>query len=165
MGSLTMNLGNQTQSLASKLLLRACSGIRTGTTFLWHSELLWCTKLRTPRAPWLVKGNWPVMREEEAAQVLSDFAQYVDNYIIRPAVSDLAEIYRVPQEQAPKRPWEMIGEYLREASVLILILVPIDLLIPKAIDGKIPMQPRWLVLTLLLSMAMLFGGMWAERKR
>lgn len=105
------------------------------------------------------------MREEEAAQVLSDFAQYVDNYIIRPAVSDLAEIYRVPQEQAPKRPWEMIGEYLREASVLILILVPIDLLIPKAIDGKIPMQPRWLVLTLLLSMAMLFGGMWAERKR
>ena len=53
----------------------------------------------------------------------------------------------------------MLGEYLREAAVLVLIFVPLDFLIPKGIKSK------GLALTLLLSIGAFFVGAWLERRR
>jgi hypothetical protein len=58
----------------------------------------------------------------------------------------------------------MLGEYLRDAAVLILIFVPVDLLIPRSLNQQKPMEAKWLVATLALSLGMLILGIWAERR-
>ncbi len=100
------------------------------------------------------------MTEDEAVEVLDDFAQYLDEQIVGPAVAELTSaLERLTPE--PRRTWEMVGEYLREAAVLVLIFVPLDLLIPKANY----LQPKWVTLTLLLSFGTFALGAWLERRK
>ena len=37
---------------------------------------------------------------------------------------------------APRSVLEMLGDYLREASVLIMIFVPVEILLPDYLSGK-----------------------------
>jgi hypothetical protein len=106
------------------------------------------------------------MDTDDAEEVLNDFADYLEEQIIAPAVEEIASAIDSPAPPVPKHYWEMFGEYLREAAVLVLILVPIDLLIPRAIEGQKPLGRQWIAATLLISFLLLVGGMWAEgRKR
>jgi len=107
----------------------------------------------------------PVMDKEEAEAILDDFAQYLEEQIIAPAVEEISSAIESPAPPLPKHHWEMLGEYLREAAVLVLILVPIDLLIPRAINGQKPIGRQWVVLTLATSFLLLVGGMWAEGRK
>jgi hypothetical protein len=59
----------------------------------------------------------------------------------------------------------MFGEYFREAAVLILIFVPVDLLIPKGEGQGRSISAKGMAATLLLSLAMLGFGMWLERRK
>jgi hypothetical protein len=104
----------------------------------------------------------PVMTEYEAVTLLGEYAEYIANDIVQPAVEYVTDAIRAGPP--PKEPWEMLGEYLREAAVLVLVFVPIELLIPKIKNtNQLPM--RWFVFTLALSLTMLFGGMWCERRK
>ena len=105
------------------------------------------------------------MDEEQGVRLLSEFAQYLDEQIVQPAVRHVSSALERSTPPEPKHPWEMFGEYLRDAAVLILIFVPIDLLIPKAINSQQPIQPKWLAVTLALSLLMLIGGMLAEGRK
>lgn len=98
------------------------------------------------------------MTEDEAVEVLDSFARYLDEQIVRPAVVDIT-LALEKFAPKPKQIWEMLGEYLREAAVLVLIFVPLDFLIPKGIKSK------GLALTLLLSIGAFFVGAWLERRR
>ena len=102
--------------------------------------------------------------DEETVEVLSSFAQYIDEQIARPAVAEIRSALRGLAPE-PKSLAEMLGEYLREAAVLILIFVPIDLLIPKGEGQGHSISAKWLIATLALSLAMLGAGMWAERRK
>jgi hypothetical protein len=106
----------------------------------------------------------PVMNDDEAVQLLNDFADYLDEQVIRPSVREITSGLENINSHEPKRTWEMLGEYLRDAAVLILIFVPVDLLIPRSINQQKPMEAKWLVGTLALSLGMLILGIWAERR-
>lgn len=103
------------------------------------------------------------MDEDDVVQILDDFAEYLDEQIVRPAVDDVTAALEGIGRHTPKSTKEMLGEYLRDAAVLILIFVPVDILIPRYLN-KQNIQARWLVATLGLSLAMLILGMWAERR-
>jgi hypothetical protein len=107
----------------------------------------------------------PVMTEEEGVEILNDFAQYLDEQIASPAVAEIKSAVEGLNPHKPKSISEMLGEYLREASVLILIFVPIELLIPKPDSPQKSIEPKWLFVTLALSLAMLGVGIWAERRK
>jgi hypothetical protein len=102
------------------------------------------------------------MDRRDADDVLGEFARYLDEFIVTPAARDIISAVELAAPPAQKHPWEMIGEYLREAAVLVLIFVPIDLLIPK--DKPQSVSRLWLGLTLLVSLLMLLGGIWIERR-
>ncbi len=105
------------------------------------------------------------MDDEELVQVLTDFAQYCDENIVRPAVHDFTTaVERLTPPEPKKRMQEMLGEYLRDAAVLVLIFVPVDLLIPRSLNQQKPIEARWLLATLALSFAMLVVGILAERR-
>jgi hypothetical protein len=103
------------------------------------------------------------MREEEAVEVLDNFAKYLDEQIIRPAVDEITAALNEVNRHAPKSIREMLGEYLRDAAVLVLVFVPVDILIPRYAKGE-TIAARWLFATLGLSAAMLIMGIWAERR-
>jgi len=105
------------------------------------------------------------MIEEDVVEVLNSFAQYIDEQIARPAVAEIKSAVEGLNPHKPKSLSEMLGEYLREAAVLVLIFVPIDLLIPKGESQRKSIDPKWLIATLALSLAMLGIGMWAERRK
>jgi hypothetical protein len=104
------------------------------------------------------------MDEEEVVQLLNDWADYVDEQIIGPRTREITSTLEEINSHEPKRTWEMLGEYLRDAAVLILIFVPVDLLIPRSINQQKPMELKWLLATLALSLGMLILGIWAERR-
>jgi hypothetical protein len=58
---------------------------------------------------------------------------------------------------AAKTSYEMIGEYLREVSALILVFMPLDRYI---VDGDL--SANWLAATLLCSLALFAIGMALE---
>ncbi|MFZ1138406.1 MAG: hypothetical protein ABR881_00830 [Candidatus Sulfotelmatobacter sp.] len=103
------------------------------------------------------------MNEDEAVQVLDNFAEYLDGQIIRPAVDDITSALSEVNRHVPKSIREMLGEYLRDAAVLVLIFVPVDILIPRYIN-KQTIAARWLLATLGLSAVMLVLGIWVERR-
>jgi hypothetical protein len=103
------------------------------------------------------------MDEDEVVQVLDDFSEYLDEQIVRPAVDEITSALNEFNRHVPKSIREMLGEYLRDAAVLILIFVPVDILIPRYIN-KQTIAARWLFATLGLSIAMLVLGIWAERR-
>jgi len=105
------------------------------------------------------------MTEEELIEVLSNFTQYLDEQIVRPAVEEFRSAIEGLNPHKPKSFSEMFGEYFREAAVLILIFVPVDLLIPRGEGQGRSISARWLAATLLLSLAMLGFGMWLERRK
>jgi hypothetical protein len=107
----------------------------------------------------------PVMMDEEAVELLNSFAEYIDTEIAQPAVAEIKSAIGGLNPHKPKRPFEMLGEYLREAAVLILIFVPVDLLIPKGNGQVKSISPKGLIATLVLSLAMLGFGMWAEQRK
>jgi hypothetical protein len=102
----------------------------------------------------------PVMTKDELVEVLDDFGLYLDEQIVAPAAAELASALErlIPR---PRHLSEMFGEYLREAAVLVLIFVPLDLLVPKANY----LRPKWLALTLLLSLGAFSLGAWLERRK
>jgi hypothetical protein len=57
---------------------------------------------------------------------------------------------------------EMLGEYLREASVLIMIFVPVEILLPDYLSGK-HIDPRVLHGTIYLSLGALAAGILLEK--
>ncbi len=104
------------------------------------------------------------MTEQEAVTILSEFADYLDQQIVGPATAELSLAIRTTTR--PKHGWEMLGQYLRDAAVLVLIFVPIDLLIPQLRTNQ-PVDRKWLievVVTLAVSGVLLSCGMWAERR-
>jgi len=105
------------------------------------------------------------MNERELVQILDDFVEYLDEQIVRPAVHEVASAMVRFDPHEPKNTSEMIGEYLREAAVLILIFVPIDILIPRYSNLQKPISLTWLIATLVLSLAVLSAGMWRERRK
>jgi hypothetical protein len=107
----------------------------------------------------------PVMIEEQLVEVLNNFAQYIDEQIAQPAVEEIKSAIEGLDPHRPKSFSEMFGEYLREAAVLILIFVPIDLLIPKGNGKSGSISPKGLIETFALSLALLAFGMWAERRK
>jgi hypothetical protein len=104
------------------------------------------------------------MYKDEAEELLTDFAQYLDEFMLPKAVGSIISSLNNPPSPKPKHPWEMIGDYLREAAVLVLALVPIDLLIPMLVKGEKP-NPKWIWITLLVSFLLLGLGIFAERSR
>lgn len=105
----------------------------------------------------------PLMNEEPLVEALNNFAQYLEDQIVRPAVAEIRS--SVERIHEPKSLSEMFGEYFREAAVLILIFVPVDLLIPKGESQAHSVNVKWLILTLVLSLSMLAFGMWLERRK
>jgi hypothetical protein len=106
------------------------------------------------------------MSENELVEVLNNFSQYLDERIVGPAVAEIKPAIADLNPNEPKSFSEMLGEYLREAAVLILIFVPIDLLIPKGDGGtQKSIDPGWLFATLLLSLAMPLVGALCERRK
>jgi hypothetical protein len=103
------------------------------------------------------------MREEEAVEVLNDFAEYLDEQILRPAVNEITAALDGFNRHTPKSVREMLGEYLRDAAVLVLVFIAVDILIPRYTRGE-TIAARWLFATLGLSLAMLVLGIWAERR-
>ena len=83
------------------------------------------------------------MDDDEAVQVLDDFSEYLDEQIVRPAVDEITSALNEFNRHVPKSIREMLGEYLRDAAVLILIFVPVDILIPRYIN-KQTIAARWL---------------------
>ena len=57
---------------------------------------------------------------------------------------------------------EMLGDYLREASVLIIIFVPVEILLPDYLIGK-AIDPRVLRGTIWLSLSALVAGILLEK--
>lgn len=62
----------------------------------------------------------------------------------------------------PKSIAEMFGEFLRDAAVLILIFVPIDILWPEISKGQ-PLDRQVIEWTIGLSLGALLAGMLIER--
>jgi hypothetical protein len=54
----------------------------------------------------------------------------------------------------------MIGEFLREAAVLVFVFIPLDLII-----NQRPLTPGWYVAIVVMPAAFLAGGVLIERKR
>jgi hypothetical protein len=105
------------------------------------------------------------MRTDEDGELLAEFAEYLQAEIIRPAVDairgTIADAVRASAE--PETTRKMWGAYFREAAVLVLVFVPIELLYPRR-----PYDRKWLgwfALTLVSSYILLRFGMWLERSR
>lgn len=62
----------------------------------------------------------------------------------------------------PKGIPEMLGEYLRDASVLIIIFVPIEIVVPRYIDGK-PINMLVVKWTTWTSLFTLIAGIMLEK--
>lgn len=103
------------------------------------------------------------MNNNDAVQLLDDFCEYLDEQIIRPAIDEIKAALDEINQHKPKSIADMLGEYLREAAVLLLIFVPVDLVIPRYLN-KQPLPAIWLLGTLALSLAMLALGIWVERR-
>jgi hypothetical protein len=112
------------------------------------------------------------MREDEAAALLQDFAQYLDAEIAGPAVARITTAIEAERQGPEEKQRERIAEYIRDASVLVLIFVPIDLLIPRLLEKNSPLAlwlnvPEHIFLfaagVVLLSFAMLRWSIALER--
>jgi hypothetical protein len=97
------------------------------------------------------------MTEDEAVTVLSEFAQYLDEYIVRPAVTEL---------KAEKREsrWHLFGEYLRDAAVLIIVFVPLDYFVTRAVEERALIPTRFWVAIAVCSFCLLLLGMWCSTR-
>ncbi len=112
------------------------------------------------------------MTDDQAAALLDDFVNYVEEHLVPRVLADVrTAIETVERREQEHRWWNRIGDYLREAAVLVLIFAPLDLLIPALLrtDGARPAwlhSPKWIavffVLTLCLSFGMLSIGIWLE---
>jgi hypothetical protein len=114
--------------------------------------------------------------DDEGAVLLQQFAAYLDEHIVVPAVDRITAAIAA-QAQArqtqQQRERERITEYIRDASVLVLIFVPVDLLIPRLLDKNSTLG-IWLTTpshvieftagVIALSFAMLRGALWLERE-
>jgi len=102
---------------------------------------------------------------ELLVEILSDFADYLDQQVVRPAVRDLTAAAEKIATEKPKREKEFWGAYIRESAVLILVFIPIDLIVPRLLDPAKPLHLWWLWSggTLLLSLALLWFGIKIER--
>lgn len=102
---------------------------------------------------------------DELVEVLSDFADYLDQRIVRPAVADLSAAAAQIDRQKQKSRAEFLGEYIRESAVLVLVFIPIDLLIPRLLDPQKPLPHSWLWFsgTLAVSLGLLLLGIKVER--
>jgi len=80
------------------------------------------------------------MREDEAAALLDEYTEYLDEQIIRPSVASIVEA--IERTERPKTVRHLWGEYFREAAVLVLIFVPLELLIPRLLGQ--PLNWKWL---------------------
>ena len=58
-----------------------------------------------------------------------------------------------------RTPAEMVGDYLREIAVLVMVFVPLD-----AVFSRV-LTLRLLLATLVISGVFLAGGIWVEVKR
>jgi|ERR1700728_1471455 hypothetical protein len=102
---------------------------------------------------------------EELVQVLSDFADYLDQQVVQPAVEELTAAAERIDTEKPKRKAEFWGEYIRESAVLVLVFIPIDLLIPRLLDPQKALSYwwAWFLGTLAFSLALLLLGIAVER--
>ena len=96
---------------------------------------------------------------DELIDVLSDFADYLNDQIVQPTVEKLTSAKQVETPE-PTRDAELWGEYIREAAVLVLVFLPLDLLIPRLLDPgrSFPHMWIWFGLTLVLSIGLLVLG-------
>ena len=97
------------------------------------------------------------MDKDEAVEVLSEFAQYMDEYIVRPAVPDI----RAALEESH---WKSIGEYLRDAAVLIIVFVPLDYFITRAAETHQPLPAKVWIGVAALSLILLIAGIACSRR-
>jgi hypothetical protein len=97
------------------------------------------------------------MTEDEAVTVLSEFAQYLDEYVVRPAVEEI-------KAAAEQSPWHLFGEYLRDAAVLIIVFVPLDYFVTSAVEQKAPIPARFWAAVAGFSFALLLLGIWCSTR-
>lgn len=100
------------------------------------------------------------MDEDYAVQILSDFADYLDQQIVRPAVAAISAATEKINPHRRKQNAEYWGEYLRESAVLIIVFIPIDLLIPRMVhpERPFPYWWAWFLGTLVISLALMWLG-------
>lgn len=63
---------------------------------------------------------------------------------------------------------EMVGEFLRELAVLVLVFVPLEVYIPSKDKGILisSLDPKWVLVGSLAGSAVLLTvGIWLERRR
>src|SRR5579859_6723383 len=103
---------------------------------------------------------------DELVEVLSDFADYLDQQIVQPAVRELTVAASRIEPNKNKRKEEFWGEYIRESAVLVLVFIPIDLVIPRLLDHSqkpFPYWWVWVIGTLAVSLGLLWWGIRVER--
>src|SRR5437660_11209977 len=103
---------------------------------------------------------------EELVEVLSDFADYLDQQIVQPAVAELTAAAAQIDTQKPKRKAKFWGEYFRESAVLVLVFIPIDLIVPRLLDPDkaFPHWWLWVIVTVVMSFGLLRFGIWVEKE-
>jgi len=101
------------------------------------------------------------MTEDQAVTVLSEFAQYLDEYIVRPAVAEITTATREAQRESR---WHLFGEYLRDAAVLIIVFVPLDYFVTRAAEQHDPLPLRFWIKVAILSFILLLCGMWCSSR-
>ncbi len=108
---------------------------------------------------------------DEIVKLLAEYAEYLDEHIVRPSVASIVEA--IDRTERPKTVRHMWGEYLREAAVLVLVFVPLELLGPKILGHSLTWNwvisaggKKWLgglAITLIGSYILMRWGMRLER--
>lgn len=102
------------------------------------------------------------MTEDQAVTVLSEFAQYLDEYIVRPAVAEVTAATRVANEHTW---WHLLGEYLRDAAVLIIVFVPLDYFVSRAAEQHSPLPIKVWVGIAVISFTLFLLGVRCSTRR
>ena len=103
------------------------------------------------------------MTDGQAAALLDEFARYIEEYVVPRAVRTV--VSAIERQRTRGHWWEAVGAYLREAAVLVLIIIPVDWLLPQSARTGQPVSGKLLVDTLIVSVGMLIVGTWLGGKK